>query len=345
MADETKPEDPVTITSSTDDQNPLAALPREGGIASAAATGAVSALDGDALGLTGVTGPGAGESTAGKLGADAPVFGAVLKSIGFAVAESQKALDDGVITGITKLNDTKIKVVTQVVQELNEDGVPDPAKTTLITNELSVLNFFTPTFHEWKNVELCMDLTVGDFHREQGVQFHAEQESTSVGGGGSWGFGGWFNFSHASSEQTVDVDTRQDVSWSSGQVRVSALLGPRRTGKFPTPATMEIGPQIYVTQGAVSEQKADNVVTSRSVDVLIQVRKRDGSAMQKGVNITFESGGLLPSFLSPDGSATDDAGRVKVKLTRNLAGGAAGFAKFPLSAALGAKRQTFTVTL
>jgi hypothetical protein len=346
MADETKPMDPTTTTSSTDVQNPITELPREGGIVGAAAGGALTALDAGALGgpSGGIVLDAAGD-TAKRLGDDALAFGQVLKSIGFAVAESQKALDDGVITGIKKLNDTKIKVVTQVVQELNEDGVPDPAKTKLVTNELSVLNFFTPTFHEWKNVELCMDLTVGDFHKDQGVQFQAKQESTSVGGGGSWGFGGWFNFSHASAQQAVDVSTTQDVSWSSGQVRVSALLGPRRTGKFPTPATMEIGPQIYVTQGAVSEQKTNDVVTSRSVDVLIQLRKRDGSAMQKDVNVAFDSGGLLPSFINPNGSATDNDGRIKVKLTRSLSIGTAGFAKFPLSAALGAKRQTFTVTL
>ena len=45
------------------------------------------------------------------------------------------------------------------------------------------------------------------------------------------------------------------------------------------------------------------------------------------------------------GSITHNKGRVEVKLTRNLAGGPQGFAKFPLSAALGAKRKAFTVTL
>ena len=349
MADETKP---TTTTSSTTPQNPLTELPREGGIVGATTGGDVAA---DAVGSNAAAPPvpsggiilGAGEDAAKRLGEGAPVFGQVLKNIGLAVAESQKALDEGVITGIKKLNDTKIKVVTQVVQELNDDGLPDASKTQLVTNELSVLNFFVPTFHEWKNVELSMDLSVGEFDATQGVKFHAEQESTSVGAGGSksaWGFSGWFSASHSQSEQTVNVESSQDVSWSSGQVRVSALLGPRRTGKFPTPATVEIAPQIYVTQGAISEQKTDEVVTSRAVDVMIEIRKRDGSKMQEGVPIVVESGGLLPDF-GATGSSTDAKGRVKVKLTRSLAGGAKGFQKFPISVALKAKRQAFTVTL
>lgn len=353
MADETKPT--TTTTSSTTAQNPLTELPREGGIVGApggavAASGGAVAAPATAASLPPSGGIilGAGEDAARRLGEGAPVFGQVLESVGLAIAESQKALDEGVITGIKKLNDTKIKVVTQVVQELTEDGLPDASKTQLVTNELSVLNFFVPTFHEWKNVELAMDLTIGEFDAEQGVKFHAQQESTSVGGGfsKSWGFGGagWFGVSRAETEQTVNVDNLQDVSWSSGQVRVSALLGPRRTGKFPTPANVEIAPQIYVTQGGISEQKTDDVVTSRAVDLMIEIRKRDGSTMQQGVPIVVESGGLLPDF-GNTGSVTDAKGRVKVKLTRSLAGAPKGFQKFPISVALKAKRQPFTVTL
>jgi hypothetical protein len=347
MADETKPQDPRKTTSANP-QNPITELPRDGGVL-ATPTGGIAAptsgivADASPPGPTGGVTLGVGEDVAKKLADNKGVFGDVLRDIGFSVAESQKALDQSVISGIKKLNDTKIKVVTQVVQELNDDGIPDASKTKLITNELSALNFFTPNFLEYKEVLLSMDLTVGEFHGEQGVKFHNEQESTSVGGGGTWGFGGWFNLSHSRSEQNVAINNSQDVSWSSGQVHVSATLGERTTGKFPTPATVEIGPQIFVTQGAVAEQKTGEVVTSRSVDVMIEVRKVDGSPMQQGVNIVVETAGLLPSFT--DGSATNAQGRVNLKLTRSLAGSAKGFTKFPLSAALGAKRKAFTVTL
>lgn len=343
MPDETRPQNPTT-TSSTTPQNPIGDLPREGGVVGPSRGGIAVP---QSAAPSGGTILGTGEDVAAKMKAGAPVFGDVLKAIGFSVAESQKALDDGVITGIEKLNKTKIKVVRQVVQELDSDGLPSAANTKLVTQEMSVLNFFTPTFHEWKNVELAMDLTVGEFHAEQGVQFKAQQHSTSIGAGAQrsfWGFGGWFGVSHSSAFQSVETENKQDVAWSSGQVRISALLGPRRTGKFPTPATAEIGPQIYVTQGAVTEVKNDDdQVTSRAVDVMIEVRTRSGAPMAAGKNIVLESGGLLPNFGS-QGSVTDANGRVKVNLRRNV-GGAPGFVKFPLSVSFGKKRQAFTVML
>ncbi|MES1243869.1 MAG: hypothetical protein ABUT39_19850 [Acidobacteriota bacterium] len=327
--------------------SPVTELPREGGVVGASPGGTLTTSD--ASELTTPTGgillatDDPGKKITGELGAGAPAFGSVLSSIGTAVATSQKALDKGVVDAVKKLSEKKIKVVTQVVQELNDDGIPDTAKTKLITNEVSVLNYFTPTFHEWKTVELSMDLTVGAFHAEQGVQFNAHQESSSIGGGGAWGFGGWFDFSHASSDQSVKIKNQQDVAWSSGQVQLVAQLGPRNTGKFPVPASVEIGPQIYVTQGAVTEQKTADVVTSRSVDVLIELRKRSGEPMQQGVNIVLESGTLLPSFAT--GSSTDGNGRVKVKLTRSLSAAAKGFEKFPLSVSLGSRNKSFTVML
>lgn len=324
-------------------ESPATELPRAGGVISAGTGDAMMAPEPFSPTGSLLASEDPGVTTTDKLGAGAPAFGNVLTAIGTAVATSQKALDKGVVEAIKKLNDKKITIVTQVVQELNDYGIPDPKKTNLITNEVSVLNYFTPTFHEWKNVELSMDLTVGAFHSEQGVQFNAHQESSSVGASGSWGFGGWFNFSHASASQSVSTSDRLDVAWSSGQVHLDAQLGPRNTGKFPVPSSVEIGPQIYVTQGAVAEQKTGDTVTGRSVDVLIELRKTNGAPMQKGVNIVLESGKLLPSF--PDGSSTDDNGRVKVQLKRSLSSAATGFEKFPLSVSLGAKRQPFTVTL
>src|SRR5438105_64683 len=103
MADESKPQDPKPATRSTNVQNPITELPTEGGVLTSLTGGAVASTSGivadAAFGPTGgttlATDPGA--DVAGKLGEDAPVFGKVLESIGLAIAESQKALDDGVI--------------------------------------------------------------------------------------------------------------------------------------------------------------------------------------------------------------------------------------------------------
>lgn len=346
MPDDNKPKNDPPTTRGTAPQTPLTELPA-GGVVGLSTGGDVAVPDGILAGRLPV-GAGSitldtGKDITDELGQASPAFGNVLMAVGNAVAGSQQALDKSLVDTVKKLSDTKIKVVTQVLEELNDDGIPDPTKTKLITNEVSVLNFFTPDSLRWQRVSISVDLAVGAFHAEQGVQFTKHQESTSAGGSFTWGFGGWFNFQHASSDQSVQTNAEQNVAWSSGQCLIDAELTPRQTGKFPVPASVTIGPQIYVTQGAVSEQKTGETVTSRSVVLLIELRKRSGEPMQQGVNITLETGGLLPSFAT--GSSTDINGQVKVTLTRSLSVADKGFKKFQGSVGLKSITTPFTVTL
>jgi len=284
-----------------------------------------------------------GSDVTNALDASIPVFGNVLQSIGDGVATSQKAMDQGVIDTVNKLNNTTIKVVTSVVEVLGDDGLPDISQTKLITENVSLLNFFTPTIHEWKNVSVSMDLSVGSFHSEQGLQFSQRQHSeSSVATGMFWGFLGWFDTDTTDRTNSLATQKSSDVAWQSGQIRVDALLGPRKTGKFPVAASVSVGPQIYVTQGVVQEQKTGNIVTSRNVEVEAQVRKASGDP-NPNKNITLNSGGLLPSF--PNGSATDANGKVKFTLTRTLIPGFTAAVGFQVNILFGQLRKTFAVTL
>lgn len=285
----------------------------------------------------------AGTEVTDQLDASVPAFGNVLRSIGDGLAISQKALDKGVIDTVNALNNTKIKVVTDVVEVLGDDGLPDVTQTSLVTNEVSVLNFFTPTVHEWKNMSVAMDLSIGSFHQEQGLQFNQVQHRGGTTGTGLfWGFLGWFDTDNATTETSVTTHRTNDVSWQTGQIRVDALLGPRNTGKLPVPASVAVGPQIFVSQGAVQDQKTGDTITARTLDLQIEVRKADGSP-NPAKNVTLASGGLLPSF--PAGSATDANGQLKVTLTRTLVPGFTTPLSFQLSVSLGQLRKPFTVTL
>ena len=105
------------------------------------------------------------DTVAGKLDAIAPTFGEILKSVGTGVAKAQRALDDSVRDTVKKLSDTKIDVITDVIQRIDDDtGLPlEPTDDDLIKQKLSVLNFITPSVQEWKYVALSMDMSVGGF--------------------------------------------------------------------------------------------------------------------------------------------------------------------------------------
>lgn len=345
MADDSQPQQ----TKDTPPQIPIVELPIGGGVVVPTSGGAVTATSGNDLAAGLPTGGatlsgGVDDDVEEKLKKAAPAFGNVLSAIGNAVAESQKALDKSVVETINKLNDTTIDVVNQVVIELNDDGVPygDDQHTTLVKNTVSVLNYYTPVFHAWKDVRISMDLAVGAFHAQQGFQFSRQQSNTSIGGGFSWSgaFGGWFSASHSSSQQTVQSSSQNDAAWSSGQLLVDAELGARNMTKFPPAAEIAIGPQIFILQGKITEQKSGTVVTSRSIDLAVAVRKVSGEP-NPGVSVSLEAPGLLGG-----GSvATDAQGEITFQLTRDLPTGTSGFRQFSLSINLGDMKKPYTLTL
>ncbi len=251
----------------------------------------------------------------------APAFGDILLSIGTGVADSQDALDKGLVNTAQLLSENKITYVSEVVQELNEDGLPDPAKTELIQNDVSLINFVNPTVHEWKHVAISMDMNVGEMDNERGVTFKKKQYDVGYHAAGLlWGFIGWFDTDERTTTRTSTSRVNQESDWASGQVRLDAMMGPRRMDAFPVPGEVTVGPQIYFSQGAVSESQTDGVVTSRSIDIVIKVLKSNGD-VNPSVNIEVDPDRYSLSYAEADGftgSMTNAEGEVRITLTRNI---------------------------
>lgn len=289
-----------------------------------------------------------GADVSGQLRTVAPTFGEVLAAVGVGVADSQAALDKGVIDTVHDLASTKITVVTDVIQHLNDDGEPDPAQTELVSTDLSVLNFFMPTIHEWKRVALSMDLSVGAFSESDGLTFHARQQGGGVGGVGLfWGFVGIGYDYDYDNQQSFSQSHQQEASWSAGEVRIDATLAPRQTGKFPIPAQISVGPQIVFSQGAVKEVAVAGAGINRSIDVLVSVLKAAGDPNPNKA-ITVDAGPLRTSFSSTagfTGSTTNANGQILVTITRNVPNAGTGPAKVPVSVRLGGLAQAFTLTI
>ena len=305
--------------------------PSGGGILSSGTPAGAMAMTVSPGGLMAAGAPPAGmlASTLASMEADAsdemlelaPAFGDLLLSIGTGVADSQDALDKGLVSTAQQLSENKITFVSEVIQELNEDGLPDPAKTELIQNDVSLINFVNPTVHEWKHVAISMDMNVGEMDMDRGVTFKKEQWDAGVHSYGLfWGFLGWFDTDDRTTTRTSISRTDRESDWASGQVRLDALLGPRRMDKFPVPGEVTIGPQIYFSQGAVSESLTDGVVTSRSLDIVIKVLKSNGD-VNPNVNIEVDPDRYSLSYAEADGftgSMTNAEGEVKITLTRNI---------------------------
>jgi hypothetical protein len=321
---------------------------RAGGVAVRPPTAAARAGGIPAGGASGGSLLGLGADVSGQMEALAPTFGDILSSVGLGVANSQAALDHGVIDTVNTLANTKITVVTEVVEQLDDDGLPDVDLTQLVSQELSVLNFVTPTVHEWKHVALSMDMTVGAMDDETGASYSVKQSSSSIGTAGLFfGIIGVGYMSESDSYRSMQQNSHREAQWATGNVQLDAILAPRRTTKFPVPASVQIGPQMYVSQGSVAEQKTGNVVTSRTIDALVNVRKADGSA-NPGKSLELDSAGLLPSFSSGggfNGSTTNADGQCKVTLKRTLTPGFTAPVKRTCTVRLGQMTKRFEVMI
>ena len=284
----------------------------------------------------------------GQLATVAPTFGDVLSSIGTGVADSQSALDQGVIDTVNDLANTDITVVTDVIQHLDDDGLPDPSQTQLVSTDLSVLNFFMPTIHEWKRVAISMDLSVGAFDESNGLQFNAEQQGGGVGGVGLfWGFVGIGYDYDYDNTQTFTENHTQESSWSAGDVRLDAILGPRTTGKFPVPSQVSVGPQIVMAQGPITETSVSGGGVNRSCELLISVLTAAG-AVNPSQPLSVDAGTLRTSFSTTapfTGSTTNAEGQIAVTVTRNVPNSGTGAIKQPVTVWLRSMSQTFSLTI
>src|SRR5262245_61760376 len=241
----------------------------------------------------------------GELAALAPTFGDVLSSIGNGVARSQEALDRGLVQTARTLSDTNITIVTDVIQELDDDGLPVPAATELVEETVSLINFVRPTAHEWSHVALSMDLSVGALDEERGMTFRSDMSSrraTSVGL--FFGFLGIGVLSTKSASSFRSSESEFEANWAEGRVRMDAMLSPRNVQGFDPPATVTIGPQLFISQGAVRETVNQGVVTARAIDLIITARKSDGS-VNPNVGIVVDSGPFDISFAATDGFTGD----------------------------------------
>lgn len=275
----------------------------------------------------------------------APTFGDVLLSIGTGIADSQAALDKSLVDTAKELSKTKIKVVSEVIQKLNDDGLPDAEKTELITNEVSLINFISPTVHEWKYMSLSMDLIVGAMDQESGMSFTQTQSSAGFSVSWfPWAFGGWFQ----TDVQYQNSRQRTESDWASGQVRMDAMLGPRRTTKFPVPAEVTIGPAIYFSQGALKEKLQDEVVTERSMDIMVKVLKASG-APNPAAPLEVDVDRFALSFVDDDdfnGSMTNPDGEIKISVRRDIPNpNFAAPVKATVTVRLGQIVKTLTITI
>jgi hypothetical protein len=268
-------------------------------------------------------------------------LGALVERTGDAIAATQEQLNETGARTATALANTLVDLIAVEERIYHDDGTLDHVETH--TRQLPLINFIDPVFYQWTNVRLQ--------GRYMAREFSASTESevttaSSRSGSGQAGLlvilgGGYNNFqySHSKSNRNTQVDNDLSV----GQMRMNTLLEPREDVGVPKPNQAIQGPRLSLIQGEIVDVIDSGVINARTMSMMIQYNRRDGTAIS-GKAISIETNGVAWSYMGD--STTDASGQLEIQLRREFIGEDADRTPVDIivSARIGLVQNTTTVT-
>jgi hypothetical protein len=252
-----------------------------------------------------------------ELGRAGMSLGKFVEFTGKAVADTQLRLNQTGAAMASTLATTKVDVIAVQENIYDDDGRLD--ESVSYTRQLPLINFIDPVFYEWTAVRLQ-----GFFFARELVassEANSSQFSSSTGlfgAGVSFILGpGAMAFNDSTTRTSSDIDTTQDTSF--GNIRASALLEPKRDIGVPPPRQVVRGPSLGVVAGDIQDVMNGAVLAGRTMSVLLQLRRSDGSGIE-GKAISIDSEGAPWSFTDPALTTTDAAGDLRITLRRDFVG-------------------------
>jgi hypothetical protein len=252
-----------------------------------------------------------------ELGRAGMSLGKFVEFTGKAVADTQLRLNQTGAAMASTLATTKVDVIAVQESVYDDDGRLD--ESVSYTRQLPLINFIDPVFYEWTAVRLQ-----GFFFARELVASNESRTGESGRSTGIYGSGisfvlgpGALIANRGSQSTSADVDTTQDTSF--GNIRASALLEPKRDIGVPPPRQVVRGPSLGVVAGDIQDVMNGAVLAGRTMSVLLQLRRSDGSGIE-GKAISIDSEGAPWSFTDPALITTDAAGDLRITLRRDFVG-------------------------
>jgi hypothetical protein len=182
-----------------------------------------------------------------KLG---PSFGAFVKAVGLAVAESQTKLDQTLVATAEALSKTQIDVIAVFEQEIDDNGEMTAGRPVL--QKLPLVNYIMPTAYQWTRVYLQADAKVQEFNAANGFNIQGKSTSFSADARASYGIlqggfsaGGGTRFATSSYGYAGETSVSRDEA--AGSLHMEATLEPRSDIRLPQPFIVQKGPRLKVT--------------------------------------------------------------------------------------------------
>ena len=240
-------------------------------------------------------------------------FGEMITQVGAGIADTTRELTKTGTAAISALASTTVKVIAAEEIIYNDDGII--TGHTAFSQQLPLINFVDPVIYQWTHVRIqgvffARELSTAT---SDSYEQHRSHESSSQGGLFVIFGGGHNRFSYSGSYGTSQSQHDQDTSV--GVMRLNALLEPRRDIGVPKPTQVTVGPSIAILQGPVVDVKTADVVIARTMEVVLEFRKSNGTPIA-GKTLSIETPGLAWNYKTT--APTDTAGQVIIVLRREL---------------------------
>jgi hypothetical protein len=240
-------------------------------------------------------------------------FGKLLKATGNSVATTQSALNDSSAASATALATTLVDVIALQERVFDDQGNVVDARSHVL--KLPLITFIDPVFYQWTSVRLQGYFYANEFASETSVSTGSTVVSAGAGGASFLGFTfGSGRFSLSTTRTDVEFEASNDTSF--GLMRMNALLEPRRDVGIPKPTQVIQGPSLAIIQGEIVNDPPTGIPTTRTMSLLIEYRRRDGTPIE-GKTMSIETNGVAWQFDS-DPAETDANGQLTLTLSRTF---------------------------
>lgn len=267
-------------------------------------------------------------------------LGQLIERTGAAIAATQNQLNETGATTATALAETLVDLIAVEEKIYHDDGSLDTVQTHM--RQLPLINFIDPVFYQWTNVRLQGRFVANEFASATSAESYTHTRQEGYGQAGLFLIlgGGYNNYQYSSDQITSTTESTRDISM--GQMRMNTLLEPRKDVGVPKPNQAIQGPRLTLIQGEIQDEIDGSVMTARTMAMIVQYNRRDGSAIS-GKSISIETNGVSWSY--PGTSVTDADGQVEVVMRREFLGEDADTtpAEFIVSARIGLVQNNMTV--
>lgn len=239
-------------------------------------------------------------------------FGNLILGVGNAVAATQQKLTETSAATASTLAKTLVNVIA--VQETIYDDQGNITGSQSFVSNLPLINFIDPVFYQWSQVRLQGQFFISEIATATTSHTGTFVSNDSSGQHGLFVFLGGGHTNVGFTSTTTDQATQSDRAQAVGRARMYAQLNPRSDTGVPKPTKVIRGPSINLVQGEIKDIGGPPP-TSRTLSMLVQLRKNDGSPIS-GKAVSIDTDGTPWAFSADAVTGVD--GNVAILLTRTF---------------------------